>query len=179
MQLAALPRIPDAIGKEAANFMTYADQHGGACVLCAAQQADDEGGRTIYDDGLTVVQSPWAAPIPYALRLSPKRHAPSILDLTAEERDSFGRALVATSGGLKELFGDPAFNIIVHIAPFRLSQLGAVPYHWHVQFILRTSDQAGFEWGTGQFLNVIDPDEAAAQLREAVATRSAALPASP
>ncbi len=169
MQLAALPRVPDAIGREMGNFMTYAEQTHGRCVLCAAQQADDEGGRTVYDDGLTLVQSPWAAPIPYALRLSPKRHAPTILDLTSEERDSLGRAVVATARVLKEAFGDPAFNVILHIAPFRISELGAVPYHWHIQFILRTSDQAGFEWGTGQFLNVIDPDDAAVQLREAMA----------
>lgn len=169
MQLAALPRIPDAIGRELGNFMTYAEQTHGRCVLCAAQASDAEGGRTIWDDGITLVQSPWAAPIPYALRLSPVRHAPSILDLTSEERDSLGRALVATARVLKDAFGDPAFNIIFHVAPFRLAQLGAYPYHWHVQFILRTSDQAGFEWGTGQFLNVIDPDVAAEQLREAMA----------
>lgn len=176
MQLAALPRIPDAIGREMGNFMTYGEQNGGRCVLCAAQLADDEGGRTVFDDGITRVQSPWAAPIPYALRLSQRRHAPSILDLTSEERDSFGAGLVATARALKDLFGDPAFNVILHLAPFRIAELGAVPYHWHVQFILRTSDQAGFEWGTGQFLNVIDPDLAAEQLREAIA--AAALPAS-
>jgi UDPglucose--hexose-1-phosphate uridylyltransferase len=168
MQLAALPRTPDAIGREMANFMTYAEQSEGRCVLCAAQEADEAGGRTVYDDGITRVQSPWAAPIPYALRLSQRRHTPSILDLTSEERDSLGRALVATSRALKDLFGDPAFNIVIHIAPFRIAELGAVPYHWHVQFILRTSDQAGFEWGTGQFLNVVDPDTAAEQLREAI-----------
>jgi UDPglucose--hexose-1-phosphate uridylyltransferase len=169
MQLAALPRIPDTIVRELGNSMTFADQQGGRCVMCAALKADDEGGRVVWDDENIVVHSPWAAPIPYALRLAPRRHAPSILDLTTEERASFGRAMVAIARGYKGLFGDPAFNLMLHIAPYRLAELGAFPYHWHVQFILRTSDQAGFEWGTGQYLNVIDPDEAAEELRQAIA----------
>jgi UDPglucose--hexose-1-phosphate uridylyltransferase len=168
MQLTALPRIPDTIVREMGNYMTYGDQHGGRCVMCASLEADDAGGRIVWDDGITVVHSPWAAPIPYALRLAPRRHSPSIIDLTSEERRSFGRAMVATARAFKGLFGDPAFNIVVHIAPYRIAELGAIPYHWHVQFILRTSDQAGFEWGTGQFLNVIDPDDAATALREAL-----------
>jgi UDPglucose--hexose-1-phosphate uridylyltransferase len=179
MQLAAMPRVPDAIGREMANFMTYGEQTGGRCVMCAALEADAEGNRTIYDDGITLVQSPWAAPIPYALRLVQRRHSASIIDLTSEERDSLGRALVATARALKDLFGDPAFNVIIHIAPFRIAEIGPVPYHWHVQFILRTSDQAGFEWGTGQFLNVVDPDVAAETLREAIAQHETPLSASP
>jgi UDPglucose--hexose-1-phosphate uridylyltransferase len=170
MQLAALPRIPDAVGREAANFLSYAEKTGGRCVLCAAIAADDDGGRTVYDDGVTLVQSPWAAPIPYALRLAQRAHSPSILDLSGAERESLAVAMVTTARVLREAFGDPAFNIVVHIAPFRLTEILAAPYHWHMQFILRTSDQAGFEWGTGQYLNVIDPDAAAAELRESFAT---------
>ena len=169
MQLAAMPRVPAVVTREMGNFMSFASQSGGRCVLCAALETDDAGGRTVWDDGVTAVQSPWAAPIPYALRIAPRRHGPSILDLTTEERDSFGRAMVAAARAYRGLFGDPAFNFVLHVAPYRIAELGAIPYHWHAELIVRTSDQAGFEWGSGGYLNVIDPDDAAEQLRGVLA----------
>ena len=151
------------------NFLTYADQTHGRCVLCAAIETDDFGARTLWTDGVMTLQSPWAAPIPYALRLAPMRHSASILDLTPEERASFGRAMVVAARAYAALFGDPAFNFVLHVAPYRIAEIGAIPYHWHAEFILRTSDMAGFEWGSGGYLNVIDPDDAAEQLRNALA----------
>ncbi len=168
MQLAAMPQVPAAVTREMGNFLTYADQTRGRCVLCAAMEADEFGARTVWTDGVMSLQSPWAAPIPYALRLAPLRHSPSIIDLTSEERASFGRAMVVVARAYAGLFGDPAFNFVLHVAPYRIAEIGAIPYHWHAEFILRTSDMAGFEWGSGGYLNVIDPDDAAEQLRNAL-----------
>jgi UDPglucose--hexose-1-phosphate uridylyltransferase len=167
-QLVALPRVPNATVRELGNFVGYAETHGGACVLCAAIAADEAGGRTVFDDGITVVQSPYAAPIPYALRIAPRDCSAGILGLTSEQRDSLGASLTACARAYDRGFGDPAFNMMWHLAPYRVADTSALPYHWHVDAMLRTSDQAGYEWATGGYLNQVDPDDAASSLRDAL-----------
>lgn len=166
-QIVAMPRVPDTLLRELGNFSEAASVSG-RCVLCDATAADDAGGRIVFDDDVTVVHSPWAAPIPYFIRIAPRRCAPTLADVDAEGRSSFGAALVAAAKAVRGVFGDVAFNVIVHDAPYSAQHAG-LPFHWHAEVILRTSDQAGFEWGSGTFINVIDPDEAARALRDALA----------
>ena len=163
-QLVAMPRVPDALVREIGNF-SHAASGSRRCVLCEAAAADDAGGRVVWDDGVVAVHSPFAAPIPYALRIAPRRCSVTLADATSEERASFGAAMVATARAIAGAFGDVAYNVVVHDGPFAAQRAVALPFHWHAEVILRTSDQSGFEWGSGTYINVIDPDEAAATLR--------------
>jgi UDPglucose--hexose-1-phosphate uridylyltransferase len=40
-------------------------------------------------------------------------------------------------------------------------------YHWHVEILPRVSRTAGFEWGAGDYINMVSPEQAAAVLRGA------------
>jgi UDPglucose--hexose-1-phosphate uridylyltransferase len=162
-QIIALPRVPEAIVRELGNFSQVASERG-RCVLCEAMRADDAEQRIVFDDGTTVVHSPWAAPVPYAMRVAPRTCAPTLADASAEQRASFGNALVAAAHAIRGVFDDVAFNVVVHDAPYSAQHAG-LPYHWHADVVPRTSQLAGFEWGSGVFLNVVDPDVAAVALR--------------
>ena len=59
----------------------------------------------------------------------------------------------------------PAYNYMVHTSPFDTRDLSH--YHWHIEIIPRLTRVAGFEWGTGFYINQVAPEEAAAFLREA------------
>lgn len=166
-QFIAMPRVPDMIVRELGNFAQYAGE-GGRCVLCDAMRADDAGDRMVFDDGITAVHSPWAAPVPYFMRIAPRTCTETLADSTPEQRVSFGAALVAASKALRGLVGDAAFNIVVHDAPYSAQHAG-LPFHWHADVVPRTVQLAGFEWGTGVYLNVMDPDAAATALRESLA----------
>ena len=166
-QIMALPRVPDMLVRELGNFVQHAAE-GGRCVLCDAVRADDAGDRIVFDDGVTVVHSPWAAPVPYFMRISPRRCMDTIADATSDERASFGAALVAAAKAIRGAFGDAAFNVIIHDAPYSAQHAG-LPFHWHAEVLPRATEQAGFEWGSGIYLNVVDPDEAAAKLRAGIA----------
>jgi UDPglucose--hexose-1-phosphate uridylyltransferase len=167
-QFTAMPRVPDALVRELGNF-SQAASGSRPCPLCEALDADHMDGRTVWDDGITVVQCPWAAPIPYFMRVAPRRCSMTLADVTAEERASFADALVAAARAVRGTFGEAAFNVVVHDGPYAAQRAGTLRYHWHAEFVLRTSDQAGFEWGSGTYINVIDPDEAAATLRDGLA----------
>ena len=80
---------------------------------------------------------------------------------------NFFRRLLA-EGALNGAFGDAAYNLILHDAPYSARHAG-LPFHWHVEVLPRRGDQAGFEWGSGVYTNVVDPDEAAATLRAGLA----------
>jgi UDPglucose--hexose-1-phosphate uridylyltransferase len=166
-QFVALPRVPEAILRELGNFSQDGSERG-RCVLCEAMRADDAGGRIVFDDGLTVVHSPWAAPVPYFMRIAPRSCASTLADATRGQLASFGVALTSAARAVRGIFGDAAFNVVVHDAPYSAQHAG-LPYHWHAEVVPRTSDQAGFEWGSGVYLNVIDPDAAAAALRTGLA----------
>jgi UDPglucose--hexose-1-phosphate uridylyltransferase len=64
---------------------------------------------------------------------------------------------------IASVFADPDFNLIVKSAPFA----GSRPYHWRVEILPRTTRIAGWELGTGIFINTMFPEVAARLLREA------------
>jgi UDPglucose--hexose-1-phosphate uridylyltransferase len=57
----------------------------------------------------------------------------------------------------------PSYNLIIHSLPFSESVLDY--YHWHVELIPKLTRTAGFEWGTGFYINPTSPEEAAQVLR--------------
>jgi len=58
----------------------------------------------------------------------------------------------------------PAYNYIVHTAPFDTQDLRH--YHWHIEIMPSLTKAAGFEWGIGFYINPVMPEEAAALLRK-------------
>jgi len=40
-------------------------------------------------------------------------------------------------------------------------------YHWHIEMMPKLTRVAGFEWGTGFYINPTPPEDAARFLREA------------
>jgi UDPglucose--hexose-1-phosphate uridylyltransferase len=77
--------------------------------------------------------------------------------------------------GLAEVLGDvlrridrvlhhPPFNFMLHTAPLREGPLD--DFHWHLEIIPKLTNVAGYEWGSGFFINPVPPEDAAAALRE-------------
>jgi len=59
---------------------------------------------------------------------------------------------------------DPPFNYALHTRP--ISKDHSEYYHWHFEIIPKLTKVAGFEWGSGFYINPTTPEEAAAFLRE-------------
>jgi UDPglucose--hexose-1-phosphate uridylyltransferase len=56
------------------------------------------------------------------------------------------------------------FNYIIHSAPMAGSTHRY--YHWHLEILPKLSQAAGFEWGSGSFMNSLSPEDAARILRD-------------
>ncbi len=74
------------------------------------------------------------------------------------------RCFIKSLSKLELALDSPAYNYIIHTAPFDHGELPH--YHWHIEVIPRLTKVAGFEWGSGFYINPVPPENAAGFLRE-------------
>ena len=78
---------------------------------------------------------------------------------------SLARMLKDTLMRLDQVLDRPALNFMIHTSP--ISEEINDHYHWHIEIIPKLTKVAGFEWGTGFYINPTPPEESARFLREA------------
>jgi UDPglucose--hexose-1-phosphate uridylyltransferase len=93
----------------------------------------------------------------------PRRPAARFQGDVSVELGELGRFVQKILLRLETVLNRPAYNFFLHTAPF--DSLPYDYYHWHVEIFPRLTKAAGFEWGTGYFINPVPPEEAAAALR--------------
>jgi UDPglucose--hexose-1-phosphate uridylyltransferase len=162
-QLIALPVIPKRAAEELESAERYFGRHA-VCVFCRLiQQELESGERVIFENDRFVGIQPYAARFPFETWLLPKRHASSFGDLPESDVMSFADALRTTLYALHACLNNPPYNYIVHTAPYVEHARHA--YHWHLEIMPRLTQVAGFEWGSGFFINPVVPEDAARFLR--------------
>ena len=94
----------------------------------------------------------------------PKNHTSHYENIQKTEVDDLGTVLKTILMKLETALDKPAYNYIIHTAPFDTQELPH--YHWHIEIIPRLTQVAGFEWGTGFYINPVPPEQAAQFLRD-------------
>src|SRR5437764_3618376 len=84
-------------------------------------------------------------------------------EIADDERLPLARILKDTLGRMFGILDDPPFNYYIHTAPCDRKES---KYHWHLEITPRLTETAGFERGTGFYINPVMPEDAAAILRE-------------
>jgi UDPglucose--hexose-1-phosphate uridylyltransferase len=163
-QIVALPIVPDAVRGELDGANAYY-QHTGRCVFCdIVRQELQAGVRVVAETEHFLVIAPFASRFAYETWLVPKSHNSRYETLTDTHADELARLLRHLLARLDAVLEEPAYNYYLHTGP---AQAGALPYyHWHLEVIPRTARPAGFEWGSGCFINAVPPEHAAAELRD-------------
>jgi UDPglucose--hexose-1-phosphate uridylyltransferase len=166
-QLYAIGLVPPGVVEELEGARRFRDEHG-ACVFCTTLEDERRAGaRVIFENDGFVVFAPYAARTPFETWIMPRRHTASFGDLDPRrEKPAFAEALQLTLTALREGLNDPPFNYFIHSQPVKGSVADA--YHWHLELIPKLSTAAGFELGTGMWINVVKPEDSAAFLRERV-----------
>ncbi len=163
-QLIALPIVPKRVQEELRGALRYFEFRE-RCVYCdMLAQELLEGERIIAENRAFVALCPFTSNFPYELWILPKRHAGDFSLISAEEREDFARILKETLSRLRAVLRDPPYNFIIHTAPIEPRQ--REEYHWHLELIPKLTKIAGFEWGTGFYINPTSPEHAAKMLRE-------------
>jgi UDPglucose--hexose-1-phosphate uridylyltransferase len=166
-QLYAIGLVPPGVVDELEGARRFRDQHD-ACVFCTTLEDERRAGdRIIFENDGFVVFAPYAARTPFETWIMPRRHTAAFGDLDLRsEKPAFAEALQLTLKALRDGLNDPPFNYFIHSQPVKGNLADA--YHWHLELIPKLSTAAGFELGTGMWINVVKPEDSAAFLRERI-----------
>ncbi len=173
-QIIALPIVPQ-LPKEklTAARQYYLEKE--RCLFCdLIFQEQELQKRIVMESEHIIVLSPFAARFPYELHFFPKVHSHDFAQADEKVLVDLARVMRRTLKAIKRLLGQPAYNFVLQTSPNpvprpgRPDYWGTLPYdyHWHLEFLPRLTRVAGFEWGTGFYINPVAPEAAAEVLRE-------------
>lgn len=172
-QMMALPMVPNEVRVRADTARTHFDEVG-RCAFCEMlEQECADGQRVVLESEHFVAFSPYAAFSPFHLWILPRSHSASFLHATPAEIADLGQVVRTALRMLYVGLNNPDLNYVIRNAPVR--DLGAPYLHWYLTIMPRMSQAAGFELGSGIYINPSLPEECAQFLRS-VDTESLDIP---
>lgn len=163
-QLIATPIVPIMVEEELVGGLQHF-RIKKRCIWCdILRQERAGGGRLILEDAGFAVLAPFAPRFPFETWILPGTHRSSYEETGADELDGLAYVLGEILARMNRVLGTPPYNLMLHSAPLRTQALDH--FHWHLEIIPKLTRVAGFEWGTGFFINPTPPEEAAKYLRE-------------
>lgn len=164
-QLISSPVIPIQIRDRLEAAVHFFDDTG-KCLLCMTMEMEKkEGTRIVLETDHFITFIPYAALSPFHTWVFPKRHAASFGDITEEETKDLALNLKTTLAKLYYGLDNPDYNYCIRSS--RPRDADSEYFHWYLSITPRLSKAAGFELGSGMFINASLPEESARFLREA------------
>lgn len=173
-QLISTPITPRYVKMELSNARAYFLEKE-RCIFCdIIRQELGSGERMVFENEYFVAFTPFASRFPFEIWILPRRHEYGFQILPDEERLLLAQCLKDILARLKACLNDPPFNYVLHTAPNPVPRPGKPDYwgtikydfHWHIEIIPRLTKMAGFEWGSGLYINPTAPEQAAKFLRD-------------
>lgn len=173
-QLIATPVTPRTVAMElesARNHFMAKER----CIFCdiIAQELATHS-RIVAADADFVSWCPYASRFPFEVMLAPRRHGHDFGAMDDGAIAGLARHLREVLQRIKRSLDDPPYNYMLHTAPaYHLKPRRPgywstieMDWHWHLEILPRLTKTAGFEWGTGFYINPTPPEDAARFLRE-------------
>lgn len=167
-QLVGTPIIPPQVRDRMENALRFYDENGD-CIFCSVM-ADElvDLSRIIVQSEHFVAFIPYAALTPFHIWIFPLRHTATFLEATESELADLSRTLRKVLRKIYFGLDNPDYNLSLRTPPREAA--GLKYYHWYVSLIPRVTRVAGFEIGSGMFINVALPEASADFLRRALTT---------
>jgi UDPglucose--hexose-1-phosphate uridylyltransferase len=163
-QLIATPIIPIMVTEELSGAQQYWERKE-RCVWCdIVRQERRARRRVIAERGGFVAVAPFAPRFPFETWILPVRHRAAFEESGEEELRALAEMVGDVLRRMNSALGTPPFNFMLHTAPLRDGTLEH--FHWHLEVIPKLTRVAGYEWGSGFFINPVPPEDAAAALRD-------------
>jgi UDPglucose--hexose-1-phosphate uridylyltransferase len=166
-QLISLPVIPRRVIEElecAHRYFDYKER----CVFCdIVRQEAEHRHREVSENEDFIAFCPFASRSPFEISIIPKLHNADFNSITESQTEGFARILKDLLVRMKAALKNPPYNFIIHTIPLNGNGDAADYYHWHVEMMPKLSRIAGFEWGSGFYINPTSPEKASGILREA------------
>jgi UDPglucose--hexose-1-phosphate uridylyltransferase len=162
-QIVALPVVPHEIRVRAEEARRHFDDNG-SCVFCDMLRNEiEDASRVIVDSEHFVAFIPFAAPSPFHMWILPRRHEPSFLRAESMELADLAGVLHRVLRRIYVGLNDPDYNYVIRSASVQDQDQDYL--HWYVSIIPRVARAAGFELGSGMYINPAAPEANAEFLR--------------
>ncbi len=164
-QLIATPILPDLVKNElniASRYYEFKDR----CLYCdIISQEKEENKRVILDNEKFIAITPFASIVPFEVMVLPKTHLSDYSQIKLSELNDLAEIIQGTLKLLNKVVPNVSYNFYIHTSS--LDDLSVPFYHWHIEILPRLTHTAGFEWGSGLYINPLPPETAAIFLSEA------------
>jgi len=163
-QIIATPIVPPHVRYPMEQAVLHYDKYG-TCVYCDLMNEEiRQGDRIIMENKSFVAFCPYAARSPFETRIYPKRHMASLIMISDDEIELFARILRDTLAKIHFCLGDPDYNFVIRSSP--IGDENTRHLHWYMVIIPKVTIPAGFEIGSGIYINAIPPERSAESLRK-------------
>lgn len=145
------------------------------CIFCdILKQEMAYGKRVIAESKYFVAIAAFASRFPFETWIIPKEHSCDFYKVDRSKMPDFVELMMTVFGKMGKVIGSFPFNFVLHTAPFR-REIGKRgywetiehDYHWHFEILPILTRVAGFEWGSGFYINPLPPEDACKSVREA------------
>jgi UDPglucose--hexose-1-phosphate uridylyltransferase len=171
-QLIATPVTPYSVKAKLLGAQDYYQRKERCVFHDLLRQEQRDGRRIVFENPGFLAFCPYASRFPFELCLLPKRQAADYASIERDEILQLADALRATLGRLRQGLNKPQYNLVLQTAPSRAGHRRSgywdtidQDFRWHIEILPRLTYTAGFEWGTGFYINPMQPEESAAYLR--------------
>ncbi len=170
-QIIATPVTPKIIKEKLAGAQAYYERKERNIFEDILRQELKDSRRLVYQNAAFVCYCPYAARFPFELCIMPRRQSADFHRIDNHEEMLLADVLKTSLLKLKHGLNQPQYNFIIHTAPARHPRKGywttiEQDFRWHIEITPRLTQIAGFEMGTGFFVNPVMPEEAAKFLKD-------------
>jgi len=172
-QLMALPITPKRVREELQGAQLYFKLKE-RCIFCdIMEQEKSWGERMLYENDDFMSFCPYASRFPFEVWILPKDHGTDFYAKKVKTKTrSLTKVLQVVLKKYDKVLNNPNYNYVIHDAPNRFPRHGywqtiEQDFHWHIELFPWLTKIAGFEWGSGFYINPVNPEMAAKFLREA------------
>jgi UDPglucose--hexose-1-phosphate uridylyltransferase len=163
-QLIALPIVPHRIQEEIQSSLHYYEFKE-RCIFCdIIRQEKSQDIRIVCENQNFITICPFAPRSPFEMWLMPKEHQSSYVSMDDNQFHLLTDLFLETMQRLNRALPEVPYNYMLHTAPLLSPFLQH--YHWHIEIMPKVTTIAGFEWGTGFYINPTPPEESAQFLKE-------------
>lgn len=162
-QIIALPVVPSSIRRRIDEARRYFDDNG-TCVFChMLDEEEQRGERIIASNEYFVAFVLYAALSPFHIWVLPRRHQACFLQAQPDELAALSSVIHDVLRRIYIGLRDPDYNLIIRTGPVK--EPGSAYFHWYVSLVPRVNRAAGFEMGSGMYINTSLPEASAVFLR--------------
>jgi len=163
-QLIATPMVPIRVKQKMRGAEEYYEQRGRSIFADFIRAEKEKKVRVVEENDDFIAIAPFASRFPFEMWVLPKNLVSHYEGMETRHYHSLAGIMKSVLGRMNKVLDFPSYNFLIHNAPLKSASLSY--FTWHIEIMPKLVQTAGFEWGTGFYINPVAPEDAARHMRE-------------